>query len=73
MFWNLVESKYEQYHLSHVIMLVILAIYSIIGGVSFCALEADAERERLLMEQDATARRKEVARYQLVSDLQVRT
>ncbi|KAH7696330.1 CRE-TWK-42 protein [Aphelenchoides avenae] len=70
MFWNLVGSKYEQYHLSHVVMLVILALYSIIGGVCFCALEANAERERLLREQDAVAKRKEVARFQLVSDMQ---
>lgn len=71
MFWNLVANKYERYHLSHFIMLVIIAIYTLFGAICFCLLEQKNEL-RMLAERNQTQQvSKDIARHRLISDLQV--
>jgi hypothetical protein len=71
MFWNLVTSRYENYsQIKHLIMFVILALYSLIGGVCFCALEANTELEEMEKASDTANIRRIAARNQLVYDLQ---
>jgi hypothetical protein len=71
MFWNLIANKYERYHLSHFIMLVVIAIYTLFGATIFCLLEQGNEL-RMLAERNQTQQiSKEIARHRLISDLQV--
>lgn len=70
MLWNLISNRYEQYNVSHFIMLVIITIYSLFGAICFCLLEKDNEL-RMLEERNRTQEiTKDVARHQLISDLQ---
>lgn len=70
MFWNLVAAKYQSYHLSHLLMLVILALYSLIGAVIFCALEGPHEMRLLRERNERSVKQSNLARNRLLYDLQ---
>uniref|UniRef100_A0A1I7XIH3 Ion_trans_2 domain-containing protein n=1 Tax=Heterorhabditis bacteriophora TaxID=37862 RepID=A0A1I7XIH3_HETBA len=44
MFWNLVTVQYEKYHLHHILLFIVLLLYSIIGALIFCGLESGHEQ-----------------------------
>ncbi|KAI1719059.1 ion channel domain-containing protein [Ditylenchus destructor] len=70
MLWNLVVNKYERYHLTHVLMLVVLGLYSLIGAIIFCSLERPNELRNLRMRMENAARKSSLARDRLLYDLQ---
>ncbi|KAI6230806.1 hypothetical protein M3Y99_01025500 [Aphelenchoides fujianensis] len=69
MFFNLLTTNYERYRIAHLVMGLIIAIYSLLGAFCFCALEQENElkiiREREHNQQVA----KQLAREKLFSDL----
>lgn len=71
MFWNLIATRYERYHVSHFIMLIIITIYSLFGAICFCIFEQNNELRMLAERNLSQWSNKEVARHRLISDLQV--
>ncbi|KAI6171145.1 Potassium channel subfamily K member 18 [Aphelenchoides bicaudatus] len=70
MFWNLIATKYERYHLSHFVMLVVITIYSLFGAICFCLMEQKNELRMLAERNHSQAINKEIARHRLISDMQ---
>uniref|UniRef100_A0A915EB95 Potassium channel domain-containing protein n=1 Tax=Ditylenchus dipsaci TaxID=166011 RepID=A0A915EB95_9BILA len=70
MLWNLVVNKYEKYHLSHLFMLVVLALYSLLGAICFCVIESPNELRNLRLKLENVAVKSTLARDRLLYDLQ---
>lgn len=71
MLWNLVVNKYEKYHLSHFIMLLVLGLYSIIGATIFCALERPHELSVIEKKHQEASFRNDAAKKQLLLEFNV--
>jgi hypothetical protein len=70
MFWNLV-SRRRAGPFIHLLMLAILALYTILGAICFCAFEAENERQKLAKWAHEDVQRKGMARDRLLSDMQL--
>ncbi|CAI4223355.1 unnamed protein product [Auanema sp. JU1783] len=47
MFWNLVVVHYEKYSLQHLVLFILLLLYSYCGAVIFCSLESPYEMQAI--------------------------
>ena len=71
MLWNLVHRwKSQRYPLVHLLMLAVLALYTLLGAICFCAFEAGPERAKLARWAEENRLWKQMARSRLLSDVQ---
>ncbi|KAE9416732.1 hypothetical protein Angca_002490 [Angiostrongylus cantonensis] len=66
MFWNLIVVNYEKYHLHHLLLFILLALYSICGALLFCGLESTSEDIRNAEEVKRLVRQSVAAKKELV-------
>lgn len=70
MLWHVVTRKYRSYHLNHLLMLVVLGVYSLLGAICFCALESDNEKAAWERDVKFQEKKRLLARDRLLYDLQ---
>ncbi|VDM37953.1 unnamed protein product [Toxocara canis] len=70
MFWELIVLKYDEWRLQHLLLLVILVLYSIVGAISFTAFEQPNELAKRTRAKAEALRRSESAKHRLFREIQ---
>ncbi|CAD5223586.1 unnamed protein product [Bursaphelenchus okinawaensis] len=70
MFWNLVTDKYHKYHASHIVMALIIILYSLFGAVVFVALEDGNEKAHIQERHRTAVVKQDIARNGLITEMQ---
>ncbi|KAI6217764.1 hypothetical protein M3Y99_01753700 [Aphelenchoides fujianensis] len=69
MFFNLLTTNYERYRIAHLVMGLIIALYSLLGAFCFCALEQENALKMIREREHNQLVAKQLAREKLFSDL----